>query len=119
MFHSACHSSSIMTRPMLRGGFFVRSWCCGAIETRLETLRYAGCVATIAPAAVGGAIHAGHYLAEEAPDELLHKLLPFLSDSRAPSRQYRMRRAARAGADSRFPRRYGSHAHSNPEEAPL
>ncbi len=36
-----------------------------------------------APAAVGGAIHAGHYLAEEAPDELLHKLLPFLSDSRA------------------------------------
>jgi haloacetate dehalogenase len=32
-----------------------------------------------APTAVGGAIRAGHYLAEEAPDQLLEKLLPFLN----------------------------------------
>jgi haloacetate dehalogenase len=28
----------------------------------------------------GGAINSGHYLAEEAPDELLERLLPFLTD---------------------------------------
>jgi haloacetate dehalogenase len=32
-----------------------------------------------APAAVGSAVHAGHYLAEESPDQVLAKLLPFLN----------------------------------------
>ncbi len=32
-----------------------------------------------APTVVGSAIRAGHYLAEEAPDQVLAKLLPFLS----------------------------------------
>jgi haloacetate dehalogenase len=35
-----------------------------------------------AHAVVGTSIRAGHYLAEEAPDQVLAQLLPFLSDSR-------------------------------------
>ena len=35
-----------------------------------------------APTVVGGAIRAGHYLAEEAPDDVLRELLPFLTAPR-------------------------------------
>jgi haloacetate dehalogenase len=40
-----------------------------------------------AVAVVGASVRAGHYLAEEAPDQVLAELLPFLSDSALQNRQ--------------------------------